>query len=197
MANKFLFIILLLIVIVVIVGLFTSANLTGLFTSNNDDVSSKVESLYELTNPGVNVSIVKIDKVSGMYKVLFKAVDVVGGTTYQEVYITQDGELLTENMILVDQSIAQLSRIHNFVDCLEGKDVRIAGITNQTATLLQFNVLGGSYATARLYLSCDGEFAQQCIASNITEVPTVVYQDLRYPGVQTIEFFENLTACKF
>ena len=116
--------------------------------------------------------------------------------TYREAYISQDGRLLTENMIAVDQSITQLSRVRNFVDCLASKNVRIAGIANQTATLLQFNVLGGSYAT-KLYLSCDGELAQQCVAANITQVPAVIYQGAGYPGAQPIQFFENLTACKF
>lgn len=160
------------------------------------DVSSQVKSLYELVNPNVNVDVVKIDEVSGMYKVLFKAVDVAGGITYREAYITKDGRLLTENMIIVEQSITQLGKVRSFVDCLAGKNVVIAGISNQTATLLQFNVLGGSYAT-KLYLSCDGAQAQQCVNAGITQVPATIYEGQGYPGVQTIQFFENLTACKF
>ena len=147
-------------------------------------------------NSGVDVSVVKIDETSGIYKVLFKAVDVAGGVTYRETYITQDGKLLTENVIIVGQSITQLSKVRNFVDCLASKNVRIAGIVNQTGTMLQFNVLGGSYAT-RLYLSCDGELAQQCVAANITHVPAVIYEGAGYSGVQSIQFFENLTACTF
>ena len=176
-----------------IVNTFTPLNLSKLVSG---DVSAQVEKLYELVNPGVNVDIVKADQVSGMYKVLFKAVDVAGGVTYREAYISQDGKLLTENIIMVDQSITQLSKIRSFVDCLAEKNVRIAGISNQTATLLQFNVLGGSYST-KLYLSCDGELAQQCVASNITQVPTVIYQGVGYPGAQSIQFFESLTQCKF
>ncbi|MEM5797224.1 MAG: hypothetical protein QXD72_01720 [Candidatus Aenigmatarchaeota archaeon] len=181
------------IILGIIFDTFSPINLTSLFAP---DVSSQVEKLYELINPGIDVSVVKLDQVSGMYKVLFKAVDVAGGVTYREAYITQDGKLMSENMILVEQSIAQLNRIRNFVDCLAAKDVRIAGISNQTATLIQFNLLGGSYAT-KLYLSCDGELAQQCVAANITQVPAVIYQGKGYPGVQSIQFFENLTACKF
>lgn len=172
---------------------FTPLSLTNLLSG---DVSSKVESLYELVNPATDVSVVKVDQVSGMYKVLFKAIDVSGATTYREAYISQDGRLLTENMIVVDQSITQLSKVRNFVDCLASKSVRIAGIANHTATLLQFNVLGGSYAT-KLYLSCDGQLAEQCVAANITQVPAVIYEGVGYPGVQSIQFFENLTACKF
>lgn len=177
----------------IVVNAFFPVNLTSLMA---DDVSSQVEQLYELTNPGIDVTTVKVDQVSGMYKVLFKAVDVAGGVTYREAYISQDGKMLTENIILVDQSITQLNRIRNFVDCLAGKNVKIAGIANQTATLLQFNALGGSYAT-KLYLSCDGELAQQCVNAGITQVPAVIYEGQGYPGAQSMQFFENLTSCKF
>ncbi len=158
--------------------------------------SSQLEKLYELVNPNIDVSVVKADQVSGMYKVLFKAVDATGTTNYREAYITQDGNLLTESMIVVGQSISQLTKIHGFVDCLAGKNVRIAGIANNTETLLQFNALGGSYAT-KLYLSCDGEEALKCVQAGITQVPTVIYEDNGYPGVKSIQSLENLTACKF
>ena len=181
------------VVLGIVFNMFSPFNLTGFM---GGDVSLEVEKLYELVNPGVDVSVVKVDEVSGMYKVLFKAVDAAGGVTYKESYISQDGKLLTENMIVVDQSITQLSRIRTFVDCLDGKNVRIAGIANQTATLLQFNVLGGSYAT-KLYLSCDGPNAQQCVNVGITQVPAVIYENQGYPGIQTVQFFENLTACTF
>lgn len=176
-----------------VINTFSPVNLTNLL---DGDVSSQVERLYELVNPGTDVSIVKVDDVNGMYKVLFKAVDAAGGVTYREAYITQDGKLLTENMIIVEQSITQLNKIRNFVDCLGSKNVKIAGISNQTATLLQFNMLGGSYAT-KLYLSCDGALAEQCVNVGITQVPAVIYEGKGYPGAQSIQFFENLTACKF
>lgn len=177
----------------IVVNVFSPVSLTNLMAG---DISSQVEQLYELVNPGIDVTTVKVDQVSGMYKVLFKAVDVAGGVTYREAYISQDGKMLTENIILVDQSITQLNRIRNFVDCLDGKNVKIAGISNQTATLLQFNVLGGSYAT-KLYLSCDGELAQQCVNAGITQVPATIYEGQGYPGAQSMQFFENLTSCKF
>jgi len=177
----------------IIFNSFSPVNLASLISG---DVSSNVENLYELVNPGVDISVVKVDQVSGLYKVLFKIVDVAGGTTFREAYISQDGKLLTENMIIVESSISQLTRVRNFIDCLADKNVRIAGISNHTATLVQFNGLGGSYAT-KLYLSCDGEQAEQCVNAGITQVPAVVFEGKGYPGLQPIEFFENLTACKF
>lgn len=199
MAKKILFTILSISVVALViafgVSIFSPLKVTGFFTSQ-DDVSSNVENLYELVNPGADISIEKIEEVSGVYKILLKAVDVSGAVTYKETYISKDGKLLTENMIIVEQSITQLKRVYNFVDCLQGENVMIAGVANHTATILQFNILGGSYAT-KLYRSCDGQLAQQCIDSGIAEVPSVVYQDAVYPGMQSVQWFENLTACKF
>ena len=177
------------------INAFTPVKLTGLFIGSSD-ASSKIKSLYELANPGVSVEVVKLDDVSGIYKVLLKSTDVGGGVNYKEVYMTKDGELLTESIISVDQFISQLSRTHNFIDCLADKGIKIAGIANTSTTVLQFNVLGGAYAS-KLYLSCDGDNIQQCVQAGITQVPTAIYQNKGYAGVQSIQFFENLTSCKF
>ncbi len=159
------------------------------------DVSHKIENLYELVNPNTNVEVVKIDSVSGMYKVLFKLTDVAGGVTYREIFVSQDGKLLSESMVRVEESIGQINKIHDFVDCLEGKGVKIAGLANNTQTLIQFNTLGGSYAT-KLYVSCDEARAQECVNAGITQVPATIYEGKGYAGVQSTAFFENLTGCK-
>lgn len=178
-----------------VINTISPLGFTGLATDSSD-VSAQLESLYELVNPGVDVSVVKVDDVSGMYKVLFKAVDALGATTYQEVYITQDGKLLSQNMIIVNESINQLTRTKNFIDCLDSKNVRIAGIANNTGTQLQFNALGLPYS-GKLYVSCDGESVQQCVDFGITQVPTIIYDNQGYLGPQPVAFFENLTACTF
>lgn len=166
----------------------------NLFSNSGQEASLKVKSLYELTNTNVNISVVRVDEVSGIYKVLFKAVDISGATTYREAYITKDGELMSENMILVNQSISQIGKIQKFVDCLDANGVKIFGIANQTGTVLQFNILGGIYAT-KLYVSCDGDLAQQCVNVGVNTVPSTVYGNKGYPGVQSLEFLQNLTAC--
>ena len=182
----------------IIANTFSPVNLTRLVSG---DVSSKVESLYELTNPGIDVNVVKIDQVSGMYKVLFKAVDAAGGVTYREAYISQDGKLLTENMIIVEQSITQISKSRDFITCLYNKGVRLYGILNQTinpqvaqATLVQLNTLG--LYSPSIYIGCDANL-QACLAGNVTRIPAVTYQGKEYDGPQSIQFFESLTACKF
>lgn len=168
----------------------------NLISGNEKEVSSQIEKLYELINPGSDATVVKIDDESGVYKVLLKHIDISGGITYREAYITRDGKLMTENMIVISRSIEQLDRIYKFVDCLNDKGVKIFGVTNHTATTLQFNLLGGAYST-NLYASCDGELAQKCVDAGITQVPSVVYNNSIYPGVQPVLWFQNLTGCVF
>ncbi|MBI2084039.1 MAG: hypothetical protein HYT70_00255 [Candidatus Aenigmarchaeota archaeon] len=174
-------------------GLFKPKDLIGFFTDKND-AAEKVVKLYELVNPDAGITVEKIEEVNGVYKVLLKAVDASGGVVYREVYVTKDGELLSESMIIVSKSISQITGAYNFVDCLQSKGMLIFGLSNDTATTLQFNILGGRYAT-KLFVGCDDERAQQCVDAGITQVPTVVYQNKGYAGIQSKQSLENLTGC--
>jgi len=159
-------------------------------------VGEKVKSLYELANPGIAVEIIQISKESGIYKVLMKTTDITGAVGLMEAYVTKDGKLLisTESVIRVEKFIEQMTKMRNFVDCLDSKGVRIAGISNQTATLLQLNVLG-TYST-KLYFACEGNQLNACVQAGITQVPSVIFNNTAYPGVQTVQWFESLTGCK-
>jgi len=182
---------LVLLAVVVLTGLgFVSFSL-GLPKS---EVSKRLKNLYELANPGTEVEVLTISEEGGLYKALLKATG-VGGLSYTEVYVTKDGKMLTQNIILVEQSIEQIKKLKDFVDCLDGKGVKIYGINNHTATLLQFNILG--IYSAKLYVSCDGALLQNCISANVTQVPSVVFGGRIEPGVKTIEWFEQVTGCKF
>jgi hypothetical protein len=157
------------------------------------DVTNKVESLYELANPGVSVEVMNILEESGLYKVLLKSVGPTG-TNYAEVYVTKDGKLLTESVVFVERSIAQIEGMKNFVDCLVEKGVKIYGLGNQTATLLQLNILGRY--SPKLFVSCDGEFVKRCTDAGVQEVPSVVIGDKIEPGVKTADWFAQQTGCK-
>ncbi|MEM5766024.1 MAG: hypothetical protein QW423_00020 [Candidatus Aenigmatarchaeota archaeon] len=158
------------------------------------DVGNKIKTLFELSNPGTSVEILTLTEESGLYKILIKAFG-PSGTNYVEVYATKDGKLLTQNVIFVEQSIQQIKRLKDFVDCLDGKGVKIFGLNNQTATLLQLNILG-IYST-KLYVSCDGDLVTNCVQANVTQVPSIVFAGRIDPGVKTIEWFELITGCKF
>lgn len=159
-----------------------------------NEVSNKIKTLYELANPGTSVEILTLTEESGLYKALIKATS-PSGTNYAEVYVTKDGKLLTQNVIFVEQSIEQIKRLKSFVDCLHSKGVKIYGLNNQTATLLQLNVLG-IYST-KLYVSCDGASVQNCVQAKVDQVPAVVFGNRVEPGVKTIDWFESVTGCKY
>jgi hypothetical protein len=154
-------------------------------------VGEKVKNLYELANPGSSFSIVSMSEESGIYKVVLRA-DTPYGTTYREAYVTKNGELLTESVIFVSKSIEQIAAYKDFVDCLDSKGVKIYGLNNQTATLLQLNTLG-RYST-KIYISCDT--LKPCQDAGVTQVPSVVYKGEIFPGVQSISWFETKTGCK-
>ena len=52
------------------------------------EVSKKIETLYELANPGTNVEVLTLKEESGLYKVFIKAVSTTG-TNYAEIYVTK------------------------------------------------------------------------------------------------------------
>jgi hypothetical protein len=188
----FLIIVLLAILILIITNVIP-IKISGFAVSQND-VAQKVKSLYELANPGTAIEIVAVTEQSGLYKIVLKATD-SSGTTYREAFVTKDGELLTENVILVQESTQQMEKMKSFVDCLAGKGVRIFGLNNQTATLMQFNILGRY--SAKLFISCDGDLVQNCIANNVTYAPSVLAGNYIYPGVKTVDWFEQASGCTF
>jgi len=201
MKNLRLLIIAVAVVLLLVVALVALGYVSFSLSLPKSEVSKKIESLYELANPGTNVEVLSLSEESGLYKALLKVVSPTG-TNYAEVYVTKDGKILAQNVILVEQSIEQIKKLKDFVDCLDNKKLKIYGVLNQTenpqgatATLLQLNILG--VYSSKLYVSCDGRFVQNCISAGVTQVPSVVFGGRIEPGVKTIEWFESATGCKF
>ncbi len=163
-------------------------------TTPTSEIEEKVKNLYELANPGSSAEIISINEESGVYKVVVKIIT-AAGTTYREAYVTKDGKMLTESMIFIEQSIERINAFKNFTDCLRNNNVRIYGITNDTATLLQLNLLG-RYST-QLFVPCDGNLVNYCISANVSQIPSVVINGKVYPGVKDISWFEQNTNCRF
>ena len=155
-------------------------------------VLERVKKFYEITNPNAKVEIISVKPESGLYHVFLKLISPTG-TTYREVFVTQDGKYMNEVLINVERSIEQIQRLKNFTDCLYQKGLRIFGITNQTASLFQLNILG--IYGSKLFIWCDANL-QYCLNLNITTVPSVIYQNRIYPGVYSLQWFSSLTGCK-
>jgi hypothetical protein len=163
-----------------------------LVTPSKEKLEEKIVELYELANPGVTIEVISVEEESGIYKLVLKFVT-AAGVTYREVYVTKDGKLLTESIIYVEESIERINSYKNFVECLRDS-VRIYGISNDTATLLQLNLLG-RYST-QLFVPCDGALVANCLRANVSQIPSVVINGEVYPGIKTINWFEQNTDCE-
>jgi hypothetical protein len=160
------------------------------------EAGERVKELYELAT-GTSVEIVGVLEESGMYKVILRTTDFLGRTAMLEVYVSQDGKLLSEAVLKAQEFKSTLENQRNFVDCLALKGVRIYGISNGTATLLQLRTLGGRWFVGKIYLDCTGEGLQACIDAGVEVLPSIVYEGKVYQGVKTIDWFEEKTGCKF
>lgn len=156
-------------------------------------VEQKVKRFYELANPGITAEVVATTEQSGLYKMVLK-VSSIRGISFLELWATKDGKLLTQNLILVEESLTQLQNLKNFVDCLDSNGVRIFGQSNQSASLLQLNLLGTF--SPKLFVACEGANLQACLDIGIREIPSIVYGNTSYPGVKDISWFEIITGCK-
>lgn len=196
MKRQIIFLTLTFLVISFLVGTLLGALMPEfkLFGPSKEEVAEEVKELYELANPGTQVEIAAILEESGLYKLILKSTG-PAGITYREAYVTKDGKLLTENIILVEEFTNQIQMFKDFVDCLDEKGLRIYGLNNSTATLLQLNILGRY--SGKLYVSCDGANLQTCLNIGIQQIPSVVYNNNVYPGVKTIDWFAQQTGCKF
>ena len=193
--------------IAILTLVFVLGLLLGYFATNiqyyffKSSVEQKIKTFYELLLPGSTAEVMSLNEQNGVYKILVK-IDSAGTISYQEGYVTKDGKLLSmsDSTILVESSIDQVEKQKDFANCLYDSGVRIFGISNQTtqgglATVYQLNILGSIYSP-KLFVSCDGQFAQQCINAGISEVPSVVIGGNIDPGIKTVDWFQTKTGCK-
>ena len=164
---------------------------------SSDEAGKKVKDLYELST-GANIEIINVLKESGMYKVIFRATDVNGDSSILEVFVTQDGKILSQNPMKIDEFISNLNKQKAFIDCLSDKGLKIYGISNNTATQLQLvQVLGGSRFLSKIYVDCVDSNLQVCLDAGVTTVPSIIYQKEVYEGVKILGWFENTTNCVY
>lgn len=193
--NKIVPILLGILILVVIAGFL----IFGAPSKIDSKAADNVKKLYELANPGITVEVVSATEESGIYKLLLKSVG-AGGTNYNEAYVTKDGKLMSQDMIFVENSTLQIEKLKNFVDCLNGKNLRIYGVLNQSiseqgamATYSQLQTLG--IYSGKLYVSCDGQNLQACISAGIKDVPSIVYNGTIYGGAKDIQWLGQTTGC--
>ncbi len=188
-------------VITLIIGLILGSILMLLLDLRLSDISTdeagkRVKNAYELVT-GSSVEVIGVLKESGMYKVIAKTTDYLGQTTMLEVYVTPDGKLMSQRILKLEELTHSLERQREFIECLNEEGLKIYGISNNTATQLQLQVLGGSRFLGQIYVDCVGANLQTCLDAGVVTVPSIAYQGDVYEGVKTLEWFENETACIF
>jgi hypothetical protein len=151
-----------------------------------------VKQIYELQYE-TQAEILSVNETSGLYKVTVKFTDYNRNQTTNEIFVTKDGKLIADRLIVAESYNRLLSAQKIFVECLNAKGLRILGKSNDTATLQQLNVLG-IYAY-KLYVSCDGVNEQTCIDIGVGRYPTAVYNNTGYDSIYTAQFFSELTGC--
>lgn len=190
---------LLLIILGIIIGIFSFQTVGNFLEVENIKVNT--QKFYELLIPNSIVSVESVKKEGEMYKVLIKLI-LNNNVNYIEAWVSRDSNILVEGVIYLRDSIKTLEKYKKFIECLNNKGVKIYGLLDSQnypdAALLtsrQLNLLGRySYL---IFVSCDGDMMQTCVNSGITQFPAVVYDNKVYFGVGDIEWFSNLTGCKF
>lgn len=189
-------------VLTLIVGVILGSILMFLLDFRLGEISSdaagkKVKNLYELST-GAKIEIISVLKESGMYKVILRATDVSGNPNIIEVFVTQDGKILSQDVLKVDEFVSSLNKQKEFIDCLSQKGVKIYGVSNTTATQSQLiQVLGGSRFLNNIYVDCIGPNLQVCLDAGVKTVPSIIYKEKLYEGVKTLDWFENTTKCVY
>jgi hypothetical protein len=162
-----------------------------------NDAGKKVKDLYELST-GANIEIMSVLKESGMYKVILRTTDINGNSNIIEVFVTQDGKILSQNVLKIDEFVSSLNKQKEFIDCLSQKGLKIYGVSNTTATQLQLiQILGGSRFLSKIYVDCVGSNLQVCLDAGVATVPSIGYQGKIYEGVKTLDWFKNTTSCVY
>lgn len=136
---------------------------------------------------------------NGLYKITVRLTDATGRSTVQDVFLTKDGVLFTDQpLVKVSDYISALNRQKNFSACMTSKGVQLLGQGNND--LLVFQRLLGLFAV-RNYFDCTAsqqnlQACQQLVQqAGAQGVPAVVYNNTIYPGFRDVNFISGLTGC--
>lgn len=163
-----------------------------IMTGSQQQALGKLRGIYGLITEA-DVDVLSVEEESGLYRVLIRS----GGTTgdrVEEVYITKDGSLLTDKIIITDDYKTTLEKQKAFTECLMGKKLMVFGQSNEPNTIQQLNILGSfSY---KIFVDCVGANLEACQQLGIEQIPTIVYENNAYTGTKAIDWFESLTGCE-
>ncbi len=180
------------VLVLVIAYLVVQSNQVNVEQFNKQHVADAVRTLYELQYESP-AEILKTDDVYGIYRMTVRFTDYTGQQQTQDVFVTKDGQLITDRFLITESYTAYLDNQKKFVECMLNKNLRVLGQRNDTGTLQQINVLG-PYAY-KVFVSCDGANEQTCASLGITRYPATVYNNTLYDNIYNIDFYTQLTGC--
>lgn len=190
--NRLLYGLIAVLVLALIFVVYNSYIAAGQKTAKQEAAVDKVKKIYEtLTESPVEVLNVKEE--SGMYRVILATRDASGNRQVQEILVSSDGALFTDRAVNTQALLDRLTKEKAFAECLASKRVLVFGQSSEVNTQAQLQVLGSFYR--KFYVDCTGANLQVCQQVGITQVPTTVYNNTPYVGVQPLQLFEQLTGC--
>jgi hypothetical protein len=100
---------------------------------------------------------------------------------------------MTNTLIDLQAYRLRLAKEKDFVSCLFNKGVRIVGLSNNSASILQVQALGtfGSM----LYFDCSGDNLKVCQDIGVKSLPSVIYNNTIYEGLKAADWFVTATGC--
>lgn len=173
-----------------VIGLLAGAAVYHLSMGNvsESEASSIVTDAFEAQ--GINVSVASVESESpSIYRVIIES-----GNGLQNVFVSKDGQYILNNPVNANDYTETVSAQYEFNQCLGENNVTVIGSSQQQATQQQLQVLGTA-GLEGVYVEANQQLAQQLNASGVEALPVTAYNDEFYQGVQTREFYSELTGC--
>jgi hypothetical protein len=189
-ANREIFYIIVIVVLIIVIAsmLLQSAITTG----SQQQALEKLKDVYELITEA-DVEVLSVEEASGVYRVMLMLRGNLGEQV-EEVYVTKDGNLITDTVIDTEGYRTRLESEKAFIECMQGKRLLVFGQSNEPNTIQQLQILGNF--AYKIYIDCVGANLQACQQLGIEQIPTVIYEGRNYTGIMPINWFESLTGCK-
>ncbi len=178
------------VIISLIVGLLAGAAVYHLSMGNVSEhqASSIVADAFEAQGLEVEVASVESESPS-IYRVIIES-----GSGLQNVFVSKDGQYILNNPVNAEDYTETVSAQYEFNQCLGRNNVTVIGSSQQQATQQQLQTLGTA-GLGNIYIEANQQIAQQLNQSGVQTLPVTSYNGEFYQGVQTREFYSDLTGC--
>ncbi|MFH0832604.1 MAG: hypothetical protein V1900_02720 [Candidatus Aenigmatarchaeota archaeon] len=163
-----------------IVGLFFGTLTVNFLTPglSRSEIAMQIKDLYELSS-GMHIERVEVARDGWLYKATIYVLD----TEPTIVYVSLDGNVISENTLNAKEYKKLLDGQKRFIDCLYSKGLKIYSSGNEST---QLQILGGGRLPRRVFVDCT-----EC------SVPSISYNNKTYEGIKQLDWFESTTGCEF